>query len=260
MSARRGARAVLLLVALVAGTWGLLVFAHAGDGATARAAASGTTGGAAGDPAAGQRLFAVACSSCHGPQGRGIAQRGPDLRGAGAQAADFYLRTGRMPLAEPDDEPVRAPVQYSDAQIDDLVAYVAALGGPPIPSVDPAAGSLARGRELFTSNCAGCHQIVARGGIVVGATAPALQQANAREIAEAIRVGPYVMPRFSARQLDQRDIDDVTRYVLWTRKTADAGGWGIGDIGPIPEGMVAWLIALLALLGVARLIGEGQPK
>jgi ubiquinol-cytochrome c reductase cytochrome c subunit len=34
------------------------------------------------------------------------------------------------------------------------------------------------------------------------------------------------------------------------------GGWGIGNIGPVPEGMVAWLLALATLLVVARLIGE----
>jgi ubiquinol-cytochrome c reductase cytochrome c subunit len=256
---RRVARWALVVVALACGSWGLLAFAHAGGGQAQTPTAGAASGTAPGDAAAGHRLFATACASCHGPDGDGIANRGPSVHDAGAQAADFYLRTGRMPLGEPDDEPVRSPVQFSDAQIDDLVAYVASLGGPPIPAVDPAAGSLARGRELFTSNCAGCHQILAQGGIVVGATAPALQQANAREIAEAIRVGPYVMPSFSTGQLDQRDVDDLARYVLWTRDPEDAGGWGIGDIGPIPEGMVAWLVALLALLGVARLIGEGQP-
>jgi ubiquinol-cytochrome c reductase cytochrome c subunit len=250
---RRLARWVLSAVALACATWGLLAFAAGGNAQTPGAGAP-----APGDPVAGQRLFAASCSSCHGLDAHGIPNRGPSLMSAGAQAADFYLRTGRMPLAEPDDEPVRAPVQFSDAEIDDLVAYVAGLGGPPIPAVHASAGSLARGRELFTSNCAGCHQIVGRGGIVVGATAPALQQANAREIAEAIRVGPYVMPAFSSRQLDQRDVDDLARYVLWTRDPDDAGGWAIGNIGPIPEGMVAWLLGLVALLGVARLIGEGN--
>jgi ubiquinol-cytochrome c reductase cytochrome c subunit len=33
------------------------------------------------------------------------------------------------------------------------------------------------------------------------------------------------------------------------------GGWGIGNLGPVPEGMIAWLLALAALLCVARLIG-----
>ncbi len=269
---RRLAAWALAVVALAAGAYGTTAFAAAGGGgkedrgagpsATGAAAAAGDPASAAasrGDPAAGRQLFLAACASCHGRDARGIANRAPTLYGAGAQAADFYLRTGRMPLSEPDDVPVRAPVQYSEREIEDLVAYVASLGGPPIPHVDPAAGTLARGRQVFLDNCAGCHQIVGRGGIVTGAIAPPLQEASATEIAEAVRVGPYLMPPFSDRQIDQADLNALTRYVLWTRDTPNEGGWGIGELGPIPEGMVAWLIAIAALLGVARLIGERTP-
>jgi ubiquinol-cytochrome c reductase cytochrome c subunit len=243
-------RWILAAVALAAATAGVLAFAAPGGHAQGGSAAP------PGDPAAGRRLFVAGCSSCHGVDAHGIAGRGPTLVGAGALAADFYLRTGRMPLGDPLDEPVRAPVQYSEREIADLVAYVGALGGPAIPRVDPAAGSLARGRSLFTDSCAGCHQVVGRGGIVVGAVAPPLQQATATEIAEAVRMGPYLMPAFGERQLDQRDLDSIVRYVLWTRHPDDRGGLGIGNLGPVPEGMVAWLIAIAALLGVARLIGE----
>jgi ubiquinol-cytochrome c reductase cytochrome c subunit len=44
--------------------------------------------------------------------------------------------------------------------------------------------------------------------------------------------------------------------VNYTRDPEDRGGWGIGHIGPIPEGMVAWLLAGGALLLAIRLIGE----
>jgi ubiquinol-cytochrome c reductase cytochrome c subunit len=161
-----------------------------------------------------------------------------------------------MPLADPTVAPVRTDPAYDPAQIRALVAYVASFGGPPIPRVDPARGSLAAGFRAYTERCAGCHQVVARGGIVTGAIAPPLQQASAREIAEAVRVGPYLMPRFTSRQLDPATLDSIARYALAARHPDDAGGWGIGNIGPIPEGMVAWLLALVALLIVARLIGE----
>src|SRR5438034_3101754 len=91
---------------------------------------------------AGRRLFVEGCSSCHGLDARGVQGQGPTLHGAGAAAADFYLRTGRMPLDAPGDEPLRAPPRYSNDEIDALVAYVGSLGGPPIPNVDPARGSL----------------------------------------------------------------------------------------------------------------------
>ena len=74
-------------------------------------------------------------------------------------------------------------------------------------------------------------------------------------MAEAIRVGPYIMPRFGERQIDDRTLDSIARYVELTKDPVNEGGWGIGNIGPVPEGMIAWLLALAALLVVARLIG-----
>ena len=55
-------------------------------------------------------------------------------------------------------------------------------------------------------------------------------------------MGPYLMPHFDAKQIDQHQLDSIARYVLWTRHPANAGGWGIYNIGPIPEGMVAWFL------------------
>ncbi len=215
--------------------------------------------GAAGAAGPGRALFLTGCSSCHGLDARGIAGRGPSLYGVGAAAADFYLSTGRMPLADPRDEPTRAHSQYSRAEIAGLVAYVASLGGgPPIPRVDPAAGRIAAGMEAFAENCAGCHEIGGAGGIVTGSIAPALNHPDVTptEIAEAIRVGPYVMPVFGPRQISDAGVDDIARYVISTRRPADRGGWGIGHIGPIPEGMVAWFLGATSLVLVARLIGE----
>ena len=128
------------------------------------------------------------------------------------------------------------------------------LGGPPIPTVGK--GSLDEGLRAFRDHCAGCHAITARGGIAPPGTAPALQQASAVQIAEAVRIGPYLMPRFDARQISDRELDSFAAYVLAQRHPDDRGGWGIGNIGPIPEGLVAWLLAGTALLIVARLIGD----
>jgi ubiquinol-cytochrome c reductase cytochrome c subunit len=204
----------------------------------------------------GRQLYVDGCSDCHGMQARGRPGVAPSLRGVGAAAADFYLSTGRMPLAAPGDQPVRSEPAYSPGEIRDLVAFIAAFGGPGVPEPNPAAGSLAEGRRLFAESCAGCHQIVAQGGIVTGAVVPDLQAAGARQVAEAVRIGPYVMPRFGEEQLTAEELDSVTRYVLSTRDPDDRGGWGIGHIGPIPEGMVAWLLGLAALILTVRIIGE----
>jgi quinol---cytochrome-c reductase cytochrome c subunit len=223
-------------------------------------AAAGGQSSSSADPQAllarGRVLYAQGCASCHGEDLRGRSEMGPSLRGAGAAAADFYLSTGRMPLADPTDEPERTRPAYPRADIDALVAFVGSFGGPPIPRADPARGDLAKGMEAYTEHCAGCHQIVGRGGIVTGAAVPALDDATPTQLAEAVRVGPYLMPPFSERQLDQATLDSIARYVQSLRHPPDRGGWGIGNLGPIPEGMIAWLLAGAVLLGIARLIGE----
>jgi ubiquinol-cytochrome c reductase cytochrome c subunit len=213
--------------------------------------------------AEGRQLYVEGCSSCHGMDARGVEDQGPSLVGVGAASADFYLRTGRMPLSEPGHEPERAQPAYPDDQIDAIVAYVGSLGGPPVPAVDPSAGSLSRGAELFGSTCAGCHSITGEGGVVVGGFAPELHQATPTQVAEAVRVGPYLMPSFDRNQISDADLNSIARYVdEAVQQPDDRGGWGIGHLGPVPEGLVAWVLATAALLIVARLIGErseGEP-
>jgi len=206
--------------------------------------------------AEGYNLYESACSSCHGIALEGIPGVAPSLRGVGPGPVDFYLSTGRMPLEQPREEPPRTQPEYNRTQIEALIAFVGSFGGPPAPTADPARGDLALGFHQFTLNCAGCHQIVARGGITVNAQVPDLQQSSPQQIAEAARMGPYLMPHFDSTQIDQHQLDSIARYALWARHPANLGGWGIYNIGPIPEGIVAWFIGLAALVIVARLIGE----
>ena len=245
-------RRLTLGVALLCGAAGLAGIAAPSP------QAQGPTGAENGGKliARGRSLFVTGCSSCHGLDARGRPGQGPSLIGAGAASADFYLSTGRMPLADSRTQPMRAPPAYPKADIRALVAYVGSLGGPPVPEVHPQRGSVREGLRAFTEHCAGCHQVVARGGIAPGAVAPPLQEATATQVAEAVRVGPYLMPRFSSRQLDAAQLDSIARYVSATRHPPDRGGWGIGHIGPIPEGLIAWLLAGVALILVARTIGE----
>jgi ubiquinol-cytochrome c reductase cytochrome c subunit len=208
----------------------------------------------------GRQLFLQSCSSCHGFDARGVKNRGPSLHGVGARAADFYLSTGRMPLDDPRDQPLRREPAFNRQKIDALVAYVGSLGGPPIPRADPSKGSISEGFEQFGDKCAGCHQIVGQGGMVTGARVPALQHASPTEIAEAVRIGPYLMPKFSETRLNQHQLDSVVRYIQYTQAPDDEGGWAIGHVGPIPEGMVAWFLGLLSLILFIRVIGERTPE
>lgn len=204
----------------------------------------------------GSGLYSENCLRCHGPGGSGTS-RGPRLRGVGAIAADLYLRTGYMPLPSPGDQPTRRRSPFTAREIDALIAYVASLGkGEPVPKPHPERGSIPVGLRLFTEHCAGCHQVVAEGGYVTGARVPPLKQATATQIAEAVRVGPYVMPRFPKTQISDRQLDSIVAYVEWAKHPDDRGGWGIGHIGPVPEGIVAWLLAGSALVAVCVVIGK----
>ncbi|MBO0768310.1 MAG: c-type cytochrome [Solirubrobacterales bacterium] len=205
---------------------------------------------------AGAALYDLDCASCHGQTLAGRSGMGPSLRGVGAGPVDFYLSTGRMPLQDPRDEPTRSPPLLNARQRSAVTSFISSFGGPPAPSADPQAGNLSAGQHLFTSDCAGCHQVVARGGLTVGADVPDLRAPSARQIAEAVRMGPYLMPRFGPRQLSQRQLDSLVRYVLWTRRPDNAGGWSIDNLGPIPEGIIAWLLGMAVLALIARLIGE----
>jgi ubiquinol-cytochrome c reductase cytochrome c subunit len=208
--------------------------------------------------AQGRSLYDNGCSSCHGLALQGRSGIAPSLQDIGAGPVDFYLSTGRMPLQASTDEPERARPVYDRQQTHALIAFITSVGGGPkvAPAADPAKGNLSTGMQTFTEHCAGCHQMLARGGLTIGAWVPNLQQATADEIAEAVRMGPYVMPHFDSGQIDQQQLDSLTKYVLWTRHPDNAGGWGIYNIGPIPEGIAAWFVALLALVIVARVIGE----
>ena len=125
-----------------------------------------------------------------------------------------------------------------------------------MPAPRPERGNLADGLRLFTDHCAGCHQIVAEGGYVKGAVVPALGDATPTQVAEAVRIGPYLMPRFSRQAISDRQLDSIVAYVRYAQHPDDRGGWALGHVGPVPEGIVAWLLAGAVLVGTCLAIGR----
>jgi ubiquinol-cytochrome c reductase cytochrome c subunit len=85
---------------------------------------------------------------------------------------------------------------------------------------------------------------------------PPLQGYTNAEIAEAVRIGPYLMPKFSSSQISDAQLNSIIKYVQSQNHPYNRGGWGIGNIGPIPEGLVTWLIGMPLLLLSCLLVGR----
>lgn len=211
--------------------------------------------------ASGKTLYETGCASCHGLLGQG-SDDAPPIVNIGDAAVDFMLRTGRMPAAFPQNEAAIAGTpKYSDDERARIVGYVASLGspasqGPAIPAIDPAAGDLQRGRRLFLDNCAACHGIAATGDAVgEDSIAPSLHNLDPVVIGEAPLFGPGVMPRFDD-VLDTDDLNSIVRYVQYTQSGPDehAGGVTMNDTGPVMEGLVAVVLGLGVIIGIARII------
>jgi ubiquinol-cytochrome c reductase cytochrome c subunit len=211
------------------------------------------------DVAAGRKLFLANCATCHGMEGEG-RRDAPSLVGVGAASVDFQVGTGRMPLAQSGPQAPQNPVRLDEKQISQLAAYVASLGpGPAVPdaaAVDPAQGATSRGSLIFRTNCAMCHGAAGKGGALTrGKYAPSLTGSTPTHIYEAMVTGPQSMPVFNDKTIDPQAKRDVIAYLETVNKTPNPGGLSLGRIGPVSEGLVAWLFGLGVLLGFAVWLG-----
>lgn len=214
----------------------------------------------------GEQLFETSCVTCHGANLQGVPDRGPSLIGTGEAAVYFQVSTGRMPAMRGEAQaPSKAP-NFDPHQIDALGAYVQANGGGPVvPRGDHGeiaessliGDNVARGGDLFRLNCASCHNFTGKGGALSsGKYAPPLVDAEPAQIYTAMLTGPQNMPKFSDRQLSPEEKRDIVAYVREAAETPDPGGYGLGGFGPTSEGMAAWIIGMVAVIGVAMWIGS----
>jgi len=209
--------------------------------------------------AAGHKLFLSNCASCHGVNATGTDDA-PSLVGVGAAAVDFQVGTGRMPLANPGVQAERGAVQLSHEQISQLSAYVASLGtGPSIPpsSLTSGGGDIAKGGELFRVNCAMCHNFAGSGGALTrGKFAPNLMDVSGRHMYEAMLTGPQSMPVFNNSNLSPQDKKDIISFLQNVKTESSPGGWSMGNLGPVTEGLFAWTIGIGMLIFIAVWLGK----
>ena len=127
-----------------------------------------------------------------------------------------------------------------------LAAYVATLGpGPAIPEpeqYDPAGLSeeeIARGGELFRTNCSACHNFEGAGGALPnGKYAPSLFGVSNLHLYEAMITGPQQMPVFSDEVLTTEDKRAIIGYLNELHAQPNRGGLALGGLGPGQRGSV----------------------
>jgi len=240
---------VLLALGLVGGIYS----AFAPGGSTTAAAAQST------DVATGKALYQQGCITCHGNAGVGVSGRGPSLVGTGSAAVEYQVGSGRMPLAGQAQQAPRKHVSYTSDEIDAMANYVESLGGgPELPArgTNLRDGDLAEGGELFRLNCASCHNFVGKGGALSsGKYAPPLTHAGDRDIYAAMLSGPGQMPVFSNNQLSDQQKRDIINYLQHVKAQPDPGGLALGRVGPVPEGLLLWVVGLGLLVFITLWIG-----
>jgi ubiquinol-cytochrome c reductase cytochrome c subunit len=209
----------------------------------------------------GERIYNNTCISCHGQNLEGVQDRGPSLIGVGEASVYFQTSTGRMPAMGQSAQAPEKPPVLTPEEVDAVSAYVQANGGgtqlpdergEALRGEDPA-----RGGELFRFNCASCHNFTGRGGALSsGKEAPSLDGATEEQIYAAMVSGPQNMPRFSDRQLSPEEKKDIIAYVKSvTDGNNNPGGSPIGGLGPQSEGFIAFVVGIVALLGITLWIG-----
>ncbi len=266
LSAGRRSRLAAPLVLLL----GLLI---TGGMYAALSPASATKAADEDQVAKGRALFLVGCASCHGKNAEGIntihgGQYGPSLIGVGAAAVDFQVGTGRMPLAQPGDQALRKAPVYDQDEIEALAAFVASLGpGPAIPEKSEydygsvSNEEMVQGGEFFRTNCTACHNFAGAGGALPrGRFAPSLDGVSAKHMFEAMLTGPQQMPVFSDSVLSPQDKKEIIAYLKKNEATPAYGGFTLGSLGPVSEGLFAWLIGIGVLVGFAVWIAANPAR
>lgn len=201
----------------------------------------------------GKKLFQANCATCHGLDLQGSSE-GPSLYGVGELAVEFQVATGRMPLQASAPQAPQKPAQFTEEQTLAMAAYVQSMApGPTFPDEEilDGEGDVARGAELFRVNCAMCHNVAAAGGALTeGKYAPALTGTSALHMYAAMVTGPQNMPVFNDLTLTAEDKRDIISSLLFLQQNESPGGFSLGSLGPVSEGLFIWIFGIGGLIAL----------
>lgn len=248
--------------------WSLVLLAVAAGMLLGGRTAAGTESqdsGAGFTAAQAEEVYARDCSTCHGGAGQGAMVPGTD-RAAPALAGredvtaayvDLTLRTGRMPPpGDPFDNRARE-VRYSDAERSSLVAWMIeqfSLEGD-IPQVEE--GDVAVGFESYALNCAHCHGSTGAGGVAgAGAYTPQVNNRDPVAIVEAIRVGPFEMPAFSADVISDEEAAGVAAFLEEVHAEQGTPLFGLVELNPVFAAAFVGLMAIATIFSLMYIGGR----
>ena len=111
--------------------------------------------------------------------------------------------------------------------------------------------ALPAGAELFRINCAMCHNVAAAGGALTeGKYAPALTSTSPLHMYAAMVTGPQNMPVFNDMTLTPDEKRDIISALLYLQENESPGGWSLGSLGPVSEGLFIWIFGIGTLIGI----------
>ncbi len=101
-----------------------------------------------------------------------------------------------------------------------------------------------------------CHNAVGAGGALTeGKFAPGLQGVSEKHIYEAMVTGPQNMPVFNDANLTPEDKRDIIAYLKYVEDFESVGGYELGSIGPVAEGLFVWIFGLGFIIAITVWLG-----
>ena len=197
-------------------------------------------------------MFAQHCAVCHGDRGQGVSAlvsiAGPNLQ-AEHDPGDVLRAVETGPSHMP---------TFSRVLSVDSMRAVSQYVTQHVATIPLQGGNIGEGGALYRMYCATCHRTAVRGGALafVGINAPELTKKSPAIIAGAIRWGPGPMPAFPPSILNDQQLASIVQYVSYAQHPANPGGQPLHWIGPVTEGLVAWIF-VFAIGGLTVWIEKG---
>ena len=210
----------------------------------------------------GEQIYNNTCISCHGANLEGVKDRGPSLIGVGEAAVYFQTSTGRMPAVVQGAQAQKKPAVLTPEEIDAVSAYIQANGGG--VEMPEERGEALRGdgpgarrravpaqlRVVPQLHRPGRRAVVRQGGAGAG------RRRRGGRCTRPCCPARRTCRGSPTRQLTPEEKKDIIAYVKSvTDGNNNPGGSPIGGLGPQSEGFIAFVVGIVALLGITLWIG-----